>query len=277
LQTDLNDPKDIEFIPISRISAYHGLMPDGRSAETWRVSLRGVSKPAYLKLTDSAHQIIADLAAAQIGRALRLPIPRPHFVVLKREDLPQNSQHKGTGVMFAFASEDAGEHAVSFSALAHSSDPTHRESIKKWPGRIAAIAFDEWIANADRHFGNLLYNPADQSYWLIDHGDALAGSYWLLWGGLPAPTHEINNALLDASRTDLNTPRKKELMRDAVNQRMCAWRRIDLSGLDKDGHFARIEATRNSDAIRDFIQKRAFHTASLICKQIGIQELPLAG
>ena len=50
--------------------------------------------------------------------------------------------------------------------------PTTLTHLLQWPTLLAAIAFDEWIANGDRTASNLLYmGPKD--FCLIDHGEAL--------------------------------------------------------------------------------------------------------
>jgi hypothetical protein len=38
-------------------------------------------------------------------------------------------------------------------------------------------AFDSWVANTDRHDGNILHG-SDMSVWLIDHGRCLTGENW---------------------------------------------------------------------------------------------------
>ncbi|RAN81688.1 hypothetical protein B5P43_08090 [Bacillus sp. SRB_336] len=45
--------------------------------------------------------------------------------------------------------------------------------LREWADLIPAACFDEWIANNDRHGGNILYDGKD-TFWLIDHGMAIA-------------------------------------------------------------------------------------------------------
>jgi hypothetical protein len=45
------------------------------------------------------------------------------------------------------------------------------EFLSRWAELPKACVFDEWIANEDRHDGNILTNGLE--FWLIDHGLAL--------------------------------------------------------------------------------------------------------
>jgi hypothetical protein len=55
--------------------------------------------------------------------------------------------------------------------------PAVIERLSKWPGLGNLYAFDSWVANVDRHPGNLLLSGAD-AVWLIDHGYSFTGPNW---------------------------------------------------------------------------------------------------
>lgn len=50
--------------------------------------------------------------------------------------------------------------------------------LRSWNRVEDAIAFDEWVANGDRHAGNLLWNEQQGDIWLIDHDCAFTGPLW---------------------------------------------------------------------------------------------------
>lgn len=50
-------------------------------------------------------------------------------------------------------------------------------SLRRWKKLPAAIAFDTWIANVDRHGGNVMMIGPDE-YQVIDHSDILTGPAW---------------------------------------------------------------------------------------------------
>jgi hypothetical protein len=53
-----------------------------------------------------------------------------------------------------------------------------KADIRKWPDHVKTLAFDEVIANLDRHFNNLL-RIGDSRYALIDHGRlVVADGHW---------------------------------------------------------------------------------------------------
>ncbi len=50
-------------------------------------------------------------------------------------------------------------------------------AITAWPPLGRLYGFDAWIANTDRHAGNLLFSSGAEA-WLIDHGWAFTGPRW---------------------------------------------------------------------------------------------------
>src|SRR5690606_22477174 len=51
------------------------------------------------------------------------------------------------------------------------------QDILAWADLGHLYAFDSWIANIDRHPGNLLFGGKDE-IWLIDHGHCFSGPTW---------------------------------------------------------------------------------------------------
>lgn len=50
-------------------------------------------------------------------------------------------------------------------------------AITVWPPLGRLYGFDAWIANVDRHAGNILFGSRADA-WLIDHGHAFTGPAW---------------------------------------------------------------------------------------------------
>lgn len=115
-------------------------------------------------------EIIKELICSILGRTLNLPIPEP-ILLLDSKDV------------FCFGSIDIG-----YPNLYHflnSKDPFYLEFhsvIKNWDDIESAAFFDEFIINADRHSGNLLFNG--KNIMMIDHG-------------LSIPSDEVNPEFSD--------------------------------------------------------------------------------
>jgi hypothetical protein len=140
--------------------------------------------------------------------------------------------------------------------------------INQWKHLDQTIVFDEWIANTDRHEGNLVYEPVSKSYWLIDHGRAL--------GGMPPAFIDLSdsgmrcsNQLLNGLTPHLNHDYRLTLQTQA-NKLMLECQTIDLQRLDHDNHFAKLNTVLSRQDVIDFLTQRIHQTTELLCEKIGI-------
>jgi len=271
-------PNSIGSIPYVHLSSFIAPAVEGKSAETFKCTLltEPAALTAYVKLTRDPRQLIADLASAQVGRAIGLKIPQPFLVFVDTDLIPDNisCSYKNTGAMLAFGSAEAVE-GMSFARLLKTDNKTAENLFKSWgDGFSSTSIFDEWIANPDRNFGNILFCPATNENWLIDHDQALTGVYWPLWG-LDNPTISVTNTLLDAAQTNMDDDDKLTL-RKKTQQLMLKCSAIDFNEFDRDKHFCKIDKTIDDIEIREFLEKRIYATVSLICNRIGLTELDLS-
>jgi hypothetical protein len=158
----------------------------GNICPTWKGAVQiesGTSTEAYLKALPQ-NQLLAEVLCALLGLAAGLPMPPPYLVEDQGGFLASEPDANGYTVFF-------GSGALEFPSFAHylakeiPSEETRAQAVltllATWKHFHAAIAFDEWIANADRHMGNLLYGVAD-GFTLIDHSHALGGPDWPVRG-----------------------------------------------------------------------------------------------
>lgn len=138
---------------------------------------------AFLKALPP-RELMVECLCALLGRAHGLPIPRP--IVAMDDEL---------GVLF-------GAEQVPHPDLRHTPLPSAvwEEHLAKWKTLPRASAFDGWIANSDRHWGNLLTNGTGE-FWLIDHGLALPL-------GLP-PGAAVQNLLLQVLKAAVTDDLKR--------------------------------------------------------------------
>ncbi len=115
---------------------------------------------AYVKLVPK-YQIVREVLCALIAQAVGLPSLRPGVVQLHAADLD-------TSESFAFATLAVEQHHQPRMR----DDSVLRAQLSRWPHLALAIAFDEWIANADRTIGNMLFRGVGD-FVLIDHGEAI--------------------------------------------------------------------------------------------------------
>lgn len=250
-----------------------GQTTEGRDAETYKVELidqDGRSITGYLKLTDDPRKLIAELAAAQLGRALGLSVPRPLLAILDTADLrPEfRSAFAHKGHMICFASQQTSKRSYSLERGFNDCGAQVADALEAQFDMPAAIAFDELIANDDRNLGNIMFSPESRKFWLIDHGRALTGSYWKLWG-LSDPAVSVGNVLAEnAAKVWDDHLKKKAAERANDLAKQCAT--LCLDDLDLDGHFAKIDPTTDRQEIIQFLRARLYHMVPLICRRLNI-------
>lgn len=109
------------------------------------------------------HELVREVLCSLLAQAVDLPVPEPYVLDI-RESIWSNDE-----CSYAFATRYGRGHNL---VRATRQAPATIASLERWPKIHALIAFDEWIANADRTAGNLLFiGPKD--FQLIDHGEAL--------------------------------------------------------------------------------------------------------
>lgn len=136
----------------------------------------GAEFDAYAKPFAHNSQYGATLALNEatgwlLARACGLPVPdRAFFTTLAAEELPVYTGDAPLpcdqqGRMLCFATQDAGQTAVR--GMFHANLLATEQA--NWPRCNDTIAFDEAIANPDRHLSNLLRRRCND-FVLIDHG-----------------------------------------------------------------------------------------------------------
>lgn len=145
----------------------------GSAGEGIRQAVRGVvflgdsSVEAYVKEVDS-REILIECICALLARQLWLDAPEPVLVYV-----PAAISRSG-GDVLAYGSVSVS-HGNLRPWLTQLGDTAVVRRLREWSNLIPAACFDEWIANHDRHGGNILYD-GKETFWLIDHGLAIAAS-----------------------------------------------------------------------------------------------------
>ena len=156
--------KNLEPIQTAQVVTILGKITEGRDAETYKAELidqDGRTITGYLKLTDDPRKLIAELAAAQLGRAIGMSVPRPLVAILDTADLrPEfRSAFANKGPMICFASQQTSKRSYSLERGFNEAETQVSSALKSQFDMPAAIAFDELIANDDRNLGNIIFSP----------------------------------------------------------------------------------------------------------------------
>ncbi|NDV92872.1 hypothetical protein GTH32_17025 [Alteromonas sp. 345S023] len=267
----------LKNVPYTVVSTYFGRENSGSQAETWKVALRAEPRSvnAYVKLTKNYRQTIAELACAQVGKALGLNVPDCYLVYVNTDNLPEEvkreSMFANRGEILAFASGSPDPDVMSFERLVIADNDKANELFDAWEHLDLVIAFDEWIANPDRTMCNYLFSPADSDFWLIDHGSALTGNYMPNWA-LHDTKVETHNALYEsiAHQKELN---EKYEMKKKATALMSKAHNVDLDTLDSSDFYKMIDSDVNVKEIAKFLHERIDYSVKLLCQKLGIPQL----
>lgn len=130
----------------------------------------------------NVQQLVNELLAAVLGKELGLPVPNAYLGfapngTLQAKHLPLAN---GTGHLL-FVSEDVCTPNLAQQVTAGGPfiEALLINALRNWLKLGQLYAFDAWIANTDRHQGNLLID-GPTNIWLIDHGHAFTGHQWQL-------------------------------------------------------------------------------------------------
>lgn len=123
-----------------------------------------------------ANELLVSALALQAG----LPTPDAYLALVRGKDLPVfHGPTLPDGNRLVFASADVKVPNLAFQARGTTTENRQRlmDGILEWAGLGSLYGFDAWVANVDRHAGNLLFGGKEQ-VWLIDHGHCLSGPTW---------------------------------------------------------------------------------------------------
>lgn len=143
----------------------------GAAGEGIRNSVRGMVHldnalvEAHIKLIEQ-RELLVECVCSLLARKLKLDAPEPLIVLVR----PEFSGRPDNALAFGSITLAAGNLRPWVTNLG---DAAVKRRLRSWANLVPACCFDEWIANFDRHAGNILYDGKDR-FWLIDHGLAVA-------------------------------------------------------------------------------------------------------
>ncbi len=140
----------------------------------------GTTRSAILKDLDE-RQLANELLAAALAHALGMPVPKAHLAIVPSGDIlaVQKGPVSANGERLVFASADVATPSVSQLYVGRDPDIKVKvcRRIAEWDLVGDLFGFDAWVANIDRHEGNLLFAGNNQ-LWIIDHGHCFTGPKW---------------------------------------------------------------------------------------------------
>ncbi|WP_417813471.1 HipA family kinase [Thalassospira alkalitolerans] len=126
------------------------------------------------------------------------------------------------------------------------------DKVRNWDQIGGLYAYDSWIANVDRHAGNLLFGEPDE-IWLIDHGHSFTGPNWNLNDLVP---HKEYDNRLSEWLTKLLTAIQKQAGASGIREFSNKIENYNADAVMRDSRVAEILSSNASQALKEFLEQR---------------------
>lgn len=245
----------------------------GNVNDTYRAQvLLGDGRIAMAIVKDlDQRQLANELLASTLAKAVGLPTPDVYLAVVRPAILPlSKAPALQDGNRIAFASADVRSPSVVFRYRENPSlEASLLQTISSWGGLGRCYGFDTWIANIDRHAGNLLFGgPKD--VWLIDHGHGFTGPAWTASDLKPEGEyiHRLSSWLTPAIGIDDRKIKAGEAAGlEAVTSK------LDLDALVQASLVDRILPSDEVAALKQFLRDRCAYVAYYSNKALGVPSI----
>lgn len=242
---------------------------EGNVSDTYRGQvLRADMSTANAILKDVPIKEMAnELISFVLARQLSLPIPDLLLAQVAPSDLPATrGALTRDGRRLVLASVDVGVPSIIFR---YTQDVPGRArllaALTAWPPLGRLYGFDAWVANVDRHPGNLLFGSGAEA-WLIDHGYAFTGPAWACSALDPSAMyrHRLAEWLTSSLTIDGREMRARQAGALEADLRM-----IDVEAAIRAAHADRLLAPVDVRALSGFLSTRVNEVARLASSALG--------
>jgi len=214
----------------------------------------------YVKIIPR-REIYVECVCAVIGRFLGLPIPKPLIVKANHESLPEIK--KGEEVI-AFGSEDSRYPSLKRRGI----NEELFQKLASFKQTLDIGVFDEWIANPDRHGGNILFDGSEQ-FTFIDHGLSISA--------LLAPDEPANNNIIVESFYSIKSEFEKyQINKDFQREISPQYSDIELSLLPEKTFAELYLKSSEITSVVDFLKERTEKLNALFETRLKIKQQGLA-
>lgn len=217
-------------------------------------------------------QLCNELVAHCLAREVGLPIPDCYLGLVRPGILGVGKAPTTTdGSRLVFVSVDVKVPNVTFRW--QGADANGRQAllaeIAKWGDLGYLYAYDAWIANIDRHPGNILFG-GESEFWLIDHGHSFTGPNWQ--AANLVPDQEYRNRLSEWLTSQLSHDQKKK---HAAEARKTAGEigDFDASQTSENSRVSELLPLQHVDALKHFLEQRTGRVSLDASKALGVPQL----
>lgn len=278
----LPPPGPASAIPTARIGLGH-FLPGGVPLPT---GVRGINETyhgwievdqarlrAYVKLLHP-WEVFNEALGSVLCQLVGLLTPHPYLVLVERDDYPESPIFVQSDIRqaLAFASQAMPMQSLSRHVSLKTANAL-RELMANWKEWPDVLVFDQWIANPDRHSGNLLVGGPGEMY-LIDHGRSFYRRNWS-----PEQLETVISIVTTRLWADIlqGIVTLPERIAAAARAQIAAVKcsAIDCNAAMISTKVCPLIPPPQVQALIRFLDKRSSTAAAVICKTMGVPDLAL--
>lgn len=217
-------------------------------------------------------QLINELLATVLAKELSLPVPDGYLGIVPSGDLPVKKLplKDGTGsLVFISADVQTPNLTQQLQGKDQATVLAFIDHLKSWLNLGPLYAFDAWIANTDRHMGNLLID-GPSNIWLIDHGHAFTGPNWSVTDLEPVADyrHKLQEWLTACLSPDEKNEKGKEVGQFAIKATS-----VSIPQALAESHTERLLSPQACAALKGFLERRVQDIPAHAKRALGIPVL----
>jgi hypothetical protein len=172
----------IEILPAQNIKAIFPRTAEGDMAETFPCNIEwsnGKTTRSYIKrfLKINNLSLVNEITGYLISRAAGLPIAKHAGIINAPNYVFGDSSNKYENFCFIVSSVPGDNPGSLYNMGMINNCKTLMDIVAGWSKVSDTIAFDDWVANQDRHLGNILVEGKNKVF-LIDHGNLPVKLQW---------------------------------------------------------------------------------------------------
>lgn len=195
---------------------------EGKMAKTWLAEIQwkdGHVRRSYLKVFSKSLELglLNEITGYILAKKAGLPLPiRAGLLKLPPDMFPESKQYLSYGFI---SSEVPGQSPNSIYNIGEIATQAQLKPIvdliRSWKYLPDCMAFDDWTANTDRHFGNVIFSGAGDLY-IIDHSNLPVTTQWKAEDLKDETSYENRLATLINFTDQTALPKKMEVSRAAM-------------------------------------------------------------
>lgn len=223
----------------------------------------------YLRV-GSPDNLVAEAVCGCLARILDLPAPEVFIVHIPPGHLPHSALIRQDAAALCVATRDLG--GDTFLQFLRSDKKAAISLLTKWADWAKVVAFDEWVANGDRNFGNIIFR--DKNLHIIDHAEAFGGACRALYPLNELADGVFENALAIPMRTF--TAEQCHHVLEGLGQWLVEVAGpLDIPGIVEYADTSHWQPKPQIQELITFIEQRLGITYELLCNRLGHPQLKL--